>query len=85
MKKDSARRRLRCCWPRPPLPRMIAPTMAPSPTADETDAPRPQRAVGIPTALAVEAALAANAYCAAMPKKYLQDHAWSPTPPACRS
>jgi hypothetical protein len=41
-----------------------APTIAPPPTADEQKLPRPLRAHGIPTALAVEAALAANASCA---------------------
>ncbi len=40
-----------------------APTIAPPPTADEQKLPRPPRARGIPTALAVEAALAANATC----------------------
>lgn len=44
------------------------PTMAPPPA--DTSGPRPRRAVGITTALAVEAAVAANAYCAAMPGKY---------------
>jgi uncharacterized protein GlcG (DUF336 family) len=48
----------------------IAPTMAPSPSAAEAGAPRPHRAVGITTDLAVEAAMAANKYCAAMPKHY---------------
>jgi uncharacterized protein GlcG (DUF336 family) len=48
----------------------IAPPMAPSPSLAEATAPRPHRAVGITTDLAVEAAMAANAYCAAMPKNY---------------
>jgi glc operon protein GlcG len=48
----------------------IAPTMASSPSAAEAGAPRPHRAVGITTDLAVEAAMAANKYCAAMPKHY---------------
>jgi uncharacterized protein GlcG (DUF336 family) len=39
------------------------PTIAPAPTADEMKLPRPARARGIPTALAVEAAQAANATC----------------------
>ena len=47
-----------------------APTIAPAPTADEMKLPRPPRAAGIITDLAVEAAMAANAYCAAMPKNY---------------
>lgn len=42
-----------------------APTIAPPPTPDEQKQPRPPRARGIPTALAVEAASAANAACAA--------------------
>ena len=41
-----------------------------SPSAAEAGAPRPHRAVGITTDLAVEAAMAANKYCAAMPKNY---------------
>ncbi|MFO1246784.1 MAG: heme-binding protein [Alphaproteobacteria bacterium] len=40
-----------------------APTIAPAPTADEMKQPRPPRAVGIPTAVAVEAALEANRVC----------------------
>jgi uncharacterized protein GlcG (DUF336 family) len=48
----------------------LAPTMAPSPSNEDVRAPRPHRAVGITTALAVEAAMAANAYCAALPKHY---------------
>ena len=46
----------------------LSPTMAPPP-ADITG-PRPHRAVGITTALAVEAAMAANDYCAKLPKNY---------------
>ena len=42
-----------------------APTIAPPPTPDEQKQPRPPRARGIPTALAIEAAVAANATCAA--------------------
>ena len=41
-----------------------APTIAPPPTADEQKLPRPPRARGISTTLAVEAAVAANAACA---------------------
>ena len=40
-----------------------APTIAPPPTADEMKLPRPPRARGIPTALAVEAAMEANRVC----------------------
>ena len=40
-----------------------APTIAPPPTADEMKQPRPPRARGIPTALAIEAAVEANAVC----------------------
>jgi len=40
-----------------------APTIAPAPTADEMKQPRPPRARGIPTALAVEAAVEANRVC----------------------
>jgi uncharacterized protein GlcG (DUF336 family) len=40
-----------------------APTITPPPTADEMKMPRPARAHGIPVALAVEAAMAANATC----------------------
>ena len=40
-----------------------APTIAPAPTADEMKQPRPARAAGIPTAVAVEAALEANRVC----------------------
>jgi uncharacterized protein GlcG (DUF336 family) len=40
-----------------------APTIAPAPTADEMKLPRPPRAHGIPTALAVEAATEANRVC----------------------
>jgi uncharacterized protein GlcG (DUF336 family) len=54
----------------PALAQEIAPTMALSPNAAEAGAPRPHRAVGIATDQAVEAAMAANAYCAAMPKNY---------------
>lgn len=42
-----------------------APTMGPGVTNDEVRAPRPPRARGITSALAVEAAVAANAACAA--------------------
>ena len=42
-----------------------APTIAPAPTADEMKVPRPPRARGIPTALAIEGAVAANAQCLA--------------------
>jgi uncharacterized protein GlcG (DUF336 family) len=48
----------------------IAPSMGPSATVAEQTAPRPHRAVGITTENAVEAAMAANAYCAALPKNY---------------
>lgn len=48
----------------------VAPTMAPSPSPAEVSAPRPHRAVGITTDLAVEAAMASNAHCAALPKNY---------------
>lgn len=48
----------------------VAPTMGPSPTVAEQTAPRPHRAPGITTDNAVEAAMAANAYCAALPKNY---------------
>ena len=37
-----------------------APTIAPAPTADEMKVPRPPRARGIPTALAIEGAVAAR-------------------------
>jgi uncharacterized protein GlcG (DUF336 family) len=40
-----------------------APTIAPAPTADEMKLPRPPRAHGIPTALAVEGAVEANRVC----------------------
>jgi uncharacterized protein GlcG (DUF336 family) len=40
-----------------------APTIAPPPTADEMKLPRPARAHGIPTALAIEAAVEANRVC----------------------
>ena len=40
-----------------------APTIAPAPTADELKGPRPARAAGIPTAVAVEAAVEANRVC----------------------
>src|SRR5215475_9162701 len=40
-----------------------APTIAPPPTADEMKLPRPARAKGISTALAVEAAMEANRVC----------------------
>jgi uncharacterized protein GlcG (DUF336 family) len=42
-----------------------APTIAPAPTAEEMKLPRPARAKGIPTALAIEAAQVANASCQA--------------------
>src|SRR5580704_8587618 len=40
-----------------------APTIAPPPNADEMKLPRPARAKGIPTALAIEAAVEANRVC----------------------
>jgi uncharacterized protein GlcG (DUF336 family) len=40
-----------------------APTIAPPPTADEMKLPRPARATGIPTAVAIEAAIEANRTC----------------------
>ena len=40
-----------------------APTIAPPPNADEMKLPRPARARGIPTALAIEAAVEANRVC----------------------
>jgi uncharacterized protein GlcG (DUF336 family) len=40
-----------------------APTIAPPPNADEMKLPRPARARGIPTALAIEAAIEANRVC----------------------
>jgi uncharacterized protein GlcG (DUF336 family) len=40
-----------------------APTIAPAPTADEMKLPRPPRAHGISTALAVEGAIEANRVC----------------------
>lgn len=43
----------------------LAQTILPSPSAEEGRAPRPERARGIPSALAVEAAQVANAHCAA--------------------
>jgi uncharacterized protein GlcG (DUF336 family) len=42
-----------------------APTIAPAPTPEEFKLPRPARERGIPTALAIEAAVAANASCQA--------------------
>ncbi len=42
-----------------------APTIAPAPSAEEMKLPRPARVRGIPTALAIEAAQAANASCQA--------------------
>ena len=39
------------------------PTIAPAPTADEMKLPRPARAHGIPTALAIEGAIEANRTC----------------------
>ena len=46
-----------------------APTIAPAPTADEMKLPRPARARGIPTALAIEAAVEANASAWATPTR----------------
>jgi uncharacterized protein GlcG (DUF336 family) len=43
----------------------FAQTLLPNPTNDESRAPRPARARGIPSALAVEAAQAANTVCLA--------------------
>jgi uncharacterized protein GlcG (DUF336 family) len=40
-----------------------APTIQPPPNADEMKLPRPARAPGIPTALAIEAAVEANRVC----------------------
>lgn len=40
-----------------------APTIQPAPTADEMKLPRPARARGIPTALAIEGAVEANRTC----------------------
>ena len=40
-----------------------APTIAPAPTADELKPPRPPRAPGISTALAIEGAVEANRVC----------------------
>jgi len=40
-----------------------APTIAAAPTADEMKLPRPDRAHGIPTALAIEGAVEANRVC----------------------
>src|SRR3954462_10820309 len=40
-----------------------APTIQPPPNADEMKLPRPARAAGIPTALAIEAAVEANRVC----------------------
>lgn len=59
-----------CLLAAPAFAQEIAPSMGPSPSVAEQTAPRPHRAAGITTALAVEAALASNAYCAAMPKHY---------------
>ncbi len=42
-----------------------APTIVPAPSAEEMKLPRPARAKGIPTALAIEGAVAANASCQA--------------------
>jgi uncharacterized protein GlcG (DUF336 family) len=42
-----------------------APTIVGAPTAEEMKLPRPARAKGIPTALAIEGAIAANASCQA--------------------
>ena len=42
-----------------------APTIVGAPTAEEMKLPRPARAKGIPTALAIEGAVAANASCQA--------------------
>ena len=46
-----------------------AQTFLPNPSNDEVRAPRPARARGIPTALAIEAAQAANASCLAAGSK----------------
>jgi uncharacterized protein GlcG (DUF336 family) len=52
----------------PALAQDLSPTMTPPPVS--ILGARPHRAVGITTELAVEAAMAANAYCAALPKNY---------------
>jgi uncharacterized protein GlcG (DUF336 family) len=52
----------------PAMAQDLSPTMAPPPA--NTAGPRPHRAVGITTALAVQAAMAANEYCAKLPKNY---------------
>ena len=52
----------------PALAQDLSPTMAPPPA--DTTGPRPHRAAGIITAQAVQAAMAANEYCAKMPKNY---------------
>lgn len=54
----------------PAFSQATAPTMAPSPDAAESAAPRPHRAPGITTDNAVEAAMAANIYCAALPQNF---------------
>ena len=55
----------------PPADNPPRPTMAPSPSvAEQTAQPRPARAKGITSALAVEAAQTAVEACAAMPKNY---------------
>lgn len=52
------------CLAAPALAQMNpAPTIAPAPTPDELKQPRPARAHGIPTALAIEAAVEANRVC----------------------
>lgn len=52
----------------PALAQDLSPTMAPPPA--NTAGPRPHRAVGIITAQAVQAAMAADEYCAKLPKNY---------------
>ena len=52
----------------PAIAQDLSPTMAPPPA--DTAGPRPHRSVGITSDLAVEAAVAANAHCAALPKNY---------------
>lgn len=54
----------------PAFAQALAPTMAPSPSNAEVRAPRPHRAPGITTDLAVEAAMGAINYCASLPKNY---------------
>ena len=52
----------------PAVAQDLSPTIAPPPA--DTSGPRPHRAVGITTDLAVQAATAANDYCAKLPKNY---------------